>query len=72
MANKKKGSFLNSISKAITSADRYGESVHFEIQGSDSHKSILGALISIIIFIFCIGFAINKFMIMIQFGDTTY
>ena len=62
----------NKIVNKFKHIDRFGEQVQFKVNGSDTYKSVFGALISLGIFATVGAYGINKFFIMKARGDTTY
>ena len=53
--------FFNFLKKVTLSRDVYGESVGFEVDGSNVHKSVCGAFVSIIITVAVSMYAYSKY-----------
>ena len=49
-----------------------GEGVSLEIDGRKTHRSYLGALFSVIITVLALSYAIDRFDVMWQYGDTVH
>ena len=63
---------LKLIHKTVLNRDNYGETANFHIDGESEHKSISGALLSISVLVLAAMFGLNKFMIMQDYGDTSF
>ena len=50
------------IENTMLKLDLFGESVKFSIDGEDSHKSILGSIVSLGIFATILAFGTKKFI----------
>ena len=58
--------------RTVTSRDGFGESANFEIKGQTEHKTMQGAVITLVILACVALFAVNKVMIMQAYEDTTF
>ena len=56
----------------ILSLDKFGTHIRFNFGGRSSFPSYSGAILSLLILIVIIPYAVNKFIIMWEFGDTHY
>ena len=65
-------SYFGAIGDKIKSFDIFGQTVGFEFAGRSSLNSYLGALLSLCITIVTLFYAVGRFKIMLDFGDTTY
>ena len=54
------------------SIDKYGEKKSFSIAGSEAYPSVLGSLLTLIIFAVIVPFGFNKFIIMRDREDTNF
>ena len=52
--------------------DQFGQTVGFEINGGASLTSCTGAVVSMMIIVIVLFFAVNRFQVMYEFGDTTH
>ena len=58
------------LGRKVLRVDIFGETVGFSIDGSNSRRSILGALLSLAIFATVMTYATKKFGVMINRDDT--
>ena len=65
-------SFLRKIGSLCKNQDLYAEKVAFTINGSESHKTIVGAFLSMVIAILVFGYGTDKFIVMLDREDTNY
>lgn len=63
---------FSSLGALIKSVDFFGQSVGFEVAGSGTLNSFLGALLSLSIVVITLFYATDRFETMIDYGDTTY
>ena len=63
---------LNRITRLFQQFDYYGESSQLKIKGADTYPSCLGTLISLVIIITVIAYAIDKYDVCSTYGNTTY
>ena len=70
--SKSKKSSLSKLGDKIMSADHYGETAKFNINGQESYPSVVGTIISLLIFAVVIAYGLNKFIIMWEFNDTKH
>ncbi len=61
-----------SLGERVKSFDFFGQSIGFEIAGRGSLNSYLGALLSIVITVLTLFYAISRFETLHNFGDTSY
>ena len=62
----------NKVARLFTQIDIFGERVEFDIKGAGTVKSVFGAILSLIIFVFITAYAANKFNIMKDRDGTDY
>ena len=60
------------LGERAKSFDFFGQSIGFEIAGRGSLNSYLGALLSIMITILTLFYAIGRFETLKNYGDTAY
>ena len=60
------------ISNLFKEIDLFGEQIVFQIKGADSYKSVLGAIISVVVITIVLAYGYNKFQIMKNFEGTDY
>ena len=68
----KKRSPATNIGNAYKMLDRFGETVNFTINGSTAHQGCCGAFVSMVILIIVASYAFDHFVIMWEYGDTSY
>ena len=69
---KKRQTLLKKAYNGFLQIDLFGETVGFSIDGQDTYKSILGAILSFFMASACLAYFIDNYISMIQFGQTTY
>ena len=52
--------------------DLFGESIGFNIDGSERSSSCVGSLISLVIYILVFVYGIQKFITLLEYGDTNH
>ena len=62
----------NRLTRMITSFDQYGEPVTFKVKGADSFPSCLGTLFSIFSIVLIMAYASEKYIVLMNYGDTAY
>ena len=75
MAKKKQSFAARStqiLCKSIKSFDSFGKGVSFEIDGDSVKRSYLGAFFSIGIIVLTLSYAQNRYMSMIEYGNSSY
>ena len=70
--SKREKPLLSKLSSKLMSIDKYGETRHLSIAGSNHYPSVLGTLLTLIIFSVMIPFGFNKFIIMRDREDTNF
>ena len=60
------------IGNAVKSIDLFGEGLGFTIGGSSTHKSYLGAFLTLCIIVVTLSYAIDRAQTMMAFGDTVH
>ena len=64
---------LVKIGKRVKAFDFFGESVGFSVlDGESSHKSWLGALVSLAVTVITVAFAVRQYRTMYNYGNTTH
>lgn len=69
---KKGGGTLGKFGSAIKRADPFGQGVTFRIDGSDQKRSILGALVGLLIFLVVLIQLNEKWAILVNRSDTSH
>ena len=52
--------------------DQLGEGVSLQVDGKRHYKTAVGAMLTLLIYIFVIPYAVIKYMQMMEYGDTTH
>ena len=63
---------MQKLGKKLLYFELFGEQVSFNIDGQKSHRSVIGLIMSLIIFIVVCNFGRKKFDVMIKKEDTRY
>ena len=63
---------FNRVTRLFTMFDWYGESVNFKVKGQDSLPSCLGTFISLVSIAILIAYAMEKYIVLMSYGDTSY
>ena len=61
---------IKKLGSTFMRIDLFGEKAEFTIDGESSYRSLQGVIISLGIFATVLSYAVNKFSIMIDYGDT--
>ena len=72
MATSRRRNLLTKLGEKMMEIDKYGESASFNIAGKSSFPSVYGTLISILVLVIVIPYAINKFVVMRNYEDTNF
>ena len=60
------------MGNSLLQVDLFGETASFQIEGKSYYGSIHGAIISIGILATVIAYGLNKYNIMLDFGETSH
>ena len=66
-----KKSSINRLKKLFLGTDMFGQRVELNFNGESSINSILGAIVSLLIYITVSAFAMYRFHVMVTYGATT-
>ena len=69
---KKKQSGPEKVYDGMLWIDIFGETKAFSVNGDDSYKSVFGALLTFFISVACIGYFIDNYISMKQYGQTIF
>jgi hypothetical protein len=58
---KSNGGFSNKLRKLFLNIDQFGRKVELNVKGETSINSIFGAIISLIIYLFILGYGLFRF-----------
>ena len=60
------------VSNYIMSFDFFGEPAKLKVKGRDTYPSCMGTLLTFGILATVLAYGVNKYNIMMNYGDTTY
>ena len=69
---KKTTSIFKKSQNLFSELDQFGKTIGFEIKGSNSYKSMLGATLTLIITVITLSYGVNKLFIMKDMRDTNF
>ena len=72
MSDKKRKGLIGKAGDLLRSFDNYGESASFLIKGKSKENTICGSLISILILLVTLSYAVRRFNVMRNYQDTTH
>ena len=56
----------------VKALDMFGEQVQFKVNGKDTHRTYIGALISFFVIVITFIYALQRYDVMLERGDTVY
>ena len=61
------------LGSKIRSFDIFGDSIKFNLDGKDqTNQSILGTLLTLTIFVITMTYAVKRYGVMVDYGDTSH
>ena len=57
--------------RSIKSCDIFGDRVHLNVKGRETHGTFFGASLTLIIILYCFAFGVHKFTEMITYENNT-
>jgi hypothetical protein len=67
---KKNNGSLNRLNKLFLKTDMFGQRIELNFNGESSINSTFGAILSLVIYITVLAFAIYRYYIMVTYSDT--
>ena len=63
----RRSGLLSKAGNLLRKFDNYGESTSFLIKGKDTENSVCGSLVSIIVLLITLSYAVRRFQVMKEF-----